>query len=518
MVQKTLLLIIMLSTVCCGQQKAGWDALDLASTELPGATLYYEVPLRDDVGAFRTAYEQYRIDQAEYTNRAQELLNKRDDILTEINRIVGSSPNNTELTNQREIFTAFMKRAGQLGNETKELRFYLVKKATIKEFLQRGGSLPNFTYDKATGGVEYAPKMFDSNPNKDLELALPLNGSEASEKEIGVFFSVLSETNVWGSIVFHEVVELAIFSRLRPKDPYFRWFSDGFANAIAIRLIREHCGVKAAQHFAASSDTKQFVDLEKHVNLYYWMGLGYCIKTPLDTEKRLTLARYAYATLEASRLIERHGLDCVRRILDKVDTGHRNNSRNLFPAVLEVTGEDLENRFKQYQLYLTKEEMLKHYSEQNNAALDRKDYDEVLPALLRMLELRGLEDPRYYSNAAWILFRMGYEAMGDQAILEHADFCKRRGYADMYIVMHKLFLDYSLKCEKWEKAVPSAREIMKVEADYVPALVIEMFRAGKGGHPEEARTIAKHVLELEKNPENPWHQLAQKGLRIGGTE
>ena len=83
--------------------------------------------------------------------------------MTEINSIVGSSPNNIELTDQREIFSSFMKRAGRLGNETKELRFYLVKRATIKEFLQRGGSLPNFTYDKATGGVEYVPKMFVEN-------------------------------------------------------------------------------------------------------------------------------------------------------------------------------------------------------------------------------------------------------------------------------------------------------------------------------------------------------------------
>ena len=59
MIQKILLLTIMLPTVCCGQQEAGWKAIDLASTELPGATLYYEVSLRDDVGAFRTAYEQY---------------------------------------------------------------------------------------------------------------------------------------------------------------------------------------------------------------------------------------------------------------------------------------------------------------------------------------------------------------------------------------------------------------------------------------------------------------------------
>ena len=78
------------------------------------------------------------------------------------------------------------------------------------------------------------------------------------------------------------------------------------ANAITFRLLQKRLGTEAAQQFAAGHDVALYGDLEKHINLYYWMALGCCIEPPLETEKRLNFARYAYATLEADRLIERH--------------------------------------------------------------------------------------------------------------------------------------------------------------------------------------------------------------------
>jgi hypothetical protein len=518
-VPHALLLTILLPALCCGQEEPSWKALDLASAELPGATLHYERQLGEHVRAFRRIYEQFRADQAERERRIQGLLDKADEILDEINQIVGSSPNEVEQADQREVFSSFLTKGRRFIDAKQELRIYLVMKATTKDYLRKGGSLPNFTYDKVTDTIKYYFPLFEKIRARDLEIALPVEGPQSCEKEIRAFFSMLSEsTPVLCGGTFHEVAELAIFSRLRPFDPYFRWFSDGFATAIAIRLLRKHLGAEAAQQFAAGNDVARFADLEKHINLYYWMGLGYCIETPLETEHRLNLARYAYATLEADRLIERQGLGCVRRILDKVDTGKGNSSRNLFPAVREVTGEDLEKRFRRYQAFETKEDGIKHYAEQNNAAIARKDYAEALPALLRILELRGLKDPRFYSNSALILYRMGHEAMGDRAILKHADFCKRRGSTAAYIIMHKLFIDYALKCSNLKKAEPSAQEVMKIEPEYVPAMAVGMLRVGKEGDTERAHVIARRILELEKDPKNPWRQLAQKGLQAGRKE
>ncbi|MHC4566422.1 MAG: hypothetical protein ACYTE3_11740 [Planctomycetota bacterium] len=517
-VPHALLLAILIPALCSAQEESGWKALDLASAELPGATLYYERQLGEHVEAFRRLYEQFRADQAEQKSIIQGLLDTGDEILAEVNRIVGWAPNEKEQADQRKILNSLVAKSPQILDAKKELRFYLVTQATTKDHLRKGGSLPNYTYDKVTDSAAYSPQLLDEGPAGGIEFALPVKEPQSCEKDVQAIFSMLVDMTPGCGMLLHEVVEIAILARLRPVDPYFRWFSDGFANAIAFRLLEKHLGTEAAQQFAAGYDVARYADLETHINLYYWMGLGCCIETPLETEKRLNFARYAYATLEADRLIERHGLDCVRRILDKADKGKANSSRNLFPAVKEVTGEDLEKRFRRYQTFETKEDGLKRYAEQHNAALDRKDYTEALPALLRMLELRGLEDPRFYSNSALFLYRMGHEAMGDRAILDHADFCKRRGHTAVHIIMHKLFLDYALKCRNLEKAVPSAREVMKTEPEYVPAMVVEMLRVGTEGDTAGARVIGRRILELEKNPKSPWRQLVQKALQTRRNE
>jgi len=467
------------------------------------------------VEAFRRIYGQFRADQAEQKRIIQGLLDTGDEILAEINRIVGLPPDEKEQARQSKMLHSLVAKSPQILDAKKELRFYLVTQATTKDHLRKGGSLPNYTYDKVTDSAAYSPQLLDEGPAGGIEFALPVKEPQSCEKDVQAIFSMLLDMTPGCGMLLHEVVEIAILNRLRPVDPYFRWFSDGFANAITFRLLEKHLGTEAAQQFAAGHDVALYADLEAHINLYYWMGLGYCIETPLETEKRLNFARYAYATLEADRLIERHGLDSVRNILDKADKGKANSSRNLFPAVKEVTGEDLEKRFRRYQTFEAKEEGIKKYAEQTNAAMARKDYAEALPAILRVLELRGLKDPRFYSNPALLLYRMGHEAMGDRAILDHADFCKRRGHTEAYIIMHKLFIDYAFKCRNLSKAEPSAREVMKTEPEYVPAMLVEMFRVGKAGDTERAHAIGRRILELEEDPKNPWRQLAQKGLQVG---
>ena len=469
--------------------------------------MHYEQALHKHVGEFRKAYELFRDEDAELAKRRQGLLEKCDEVIDEINRMVGFSPHAAEQARQRRTFSSALNRGG-FSNARAGLRFYLVLRGTIKDYLRSGGSLPAFAYDKTTDSVQYSLQLFDAASGEAVGIALPVKASESGEKEIRAFFAMLSDGIATPWMAFHVPIQLAISGRIRPVDPHFRWFRDGCSSAIASRFIRKYLGAEAAQEFAALCDVAQFADLEKHLNLSYWMSADYTIETPLETEKRLRLARQAYSTLEAERLMGLHGVDCLRRILEKVDTEKANHSRRLFPAILEVTGADLEKRFQRYQSFASKAEGIAHYSQLSQAAIDREDYAEALPALLRSLEITPLEDPRFYSDAAWVLFRMGHEEMGDRAILNHADFCKQRSRQTAYVAMHKLFIDYALKCRNLERAGPSAQEVLKVEPEYVPALAVEMSRVGKQGDPEAAREIARRILKVAKNPENPWRQLA----------
>jgi len=246
------------------------------------------------------------------------------------------------------------------------------------------------------------------------------------------------------------------------------------------------------------------------------MGVGYSIVTPLESESRLNYARYAYATAEANRLVEAHGLECVKRILDEVSTGKPTQAQDLLAAVEKATGEDIRDRLRHYGPFPNKGEAIARYTEQFHAAMDRKDYAGILPPLSRLLELKGIEkvdDFQFYAVAAIALFHMGHEDMGDRSILGPADQYKSVGSDMGYVVLHEMYIGYGRTCNNLAKARPSAEIVLKTEPDFVPALAVMMQKADEEGDKEKARALARRVLELEKDPEDPWRQLAETGLR-----
>ena len=186
-----------------------------------------------------------------------------------------------------------------------------------------------------------------------------------------------------------------------------------------------------------------------------------------------------------------------------------NDSRNLVEAVLEVTGEGIEERFRRYQTFDTQEAGLRKYTGRFNEAMARKDYRVALSNLIRVQELKFPPDPRIYSNGAYLLFRMGEEEAGDRAMHKHMAFLEYRGMERAHFVIQKLFVGYALKCRNFEKANDVAEEILKVEEDFVPALTVRMARFAAAGQIPEAKRVAQRILALATDAESLPHQLAQ---------
>jgi hypothetical protein len=84
--------------------------------------------------------------------------------------------------------------------------------------------------------------------------------------------------------------------------------------------------------------------------------------------------------------------------------------------------------------------------------------------------------------------------------------------------MHKLFIDYALKCDNLKKALPSAHAVLEVEPEYVPAMAVEMVRVAMGGDPGKAKPMARRILELDKTVDSPWRQYAEKVHEMGRDE
>lgn len=494
-----------------------WRTFDLATVEVAGVTVRYEKSLAGDLADLRRMLSDFLKQEAKNFAQVDALRAKPDKIIGQVNTILGFSPTDRQKAEQRNILSNFLRVQLRLANPGHKTTIYLVTQKSIKDYLRRGGSLPGFSYDKAKDEANYNffVDMHDTGDKGERHIALPIPARETVKHLAGFFtgFGNMQSTVTVG-LALHELIEVTMMGyRFKPRDPYFRWFSDGFANAVTILVLKQHLGEKMAAAFAKSYDISKYADLEKQINLLYWMGVGFSIEAPIESEQRLNHARYAYATHEAVRLIDRHGIGCVARILDKAcKNEQRNHSRNLISAVKEVTGEDIEKRFLRYQTFGTKAEGIERLAASFNAAIGRKDYAGALPLMLRIHELRWPAEPQFYSNAAYLLFRMGREDAGDSVILQQAKFCERNGIKDAYVIMHALFIDYARKCGNLAKAVPSSEIVLKSKADDVPALTIRMLALGTAGKKAEGLKTARRILELTKDPRNPWRKIAEKIL------
>ncbi len=500
---------------CLAEEKDPWESFHLKTAKLNGVTLHYDESFASKLGSFRTSFQKFLEPEGEEAKRVQELLERENEIIEEVNHILGLSASDEQRAQHQQFLAAFLRPRFRFREPRAKINVYLVKQGTVKDYLRKGGSLPNFSYDRASDKAycKFFVPASDPAPEEGITFALPVSDVDALETEVKDFFESISQLGGQPEgAAFHELFEWTLVNqRLRPYDPYFRWFSDGFADAVTVRLLRKYVSEDAAKRYPR--DPQRYSDLEKEINLYYWMGPDFSIGTSLESEDRLENARYAYAAFEAGRLIDKCGIECVAKILDKACKERRNDSRNLVAAVKEVAGEDIEQRFRRYQTFETKEEGIKKYTTAFNAAMGRRDYSEALVNLLRVQELRSpaLQD---YASAAFLLFRLGNEEMGDRAIEKHMALLKSRGLDEPLRLMQKLFVEYALKCRNPAKARQDAEDILKREPDFVPALAVRMENLGASGDIPAAKEVARRILELERHTNSPAYSRAKAALSV----
>jgi len=510
--QKVFLFVLILVSTCrlfAADQKVT-EQLDLSSTSIAGTTIYYEKSLEEKLPVFETKYKQFLAE----TENVKNVATQKKQIIDEINTILGITE--PDIEKQDKALT------GLLGTFSIEnMTFYIVLQETTKTFLSEGGRLPNFTYDKTDNIITYNPEFIttsEDGPDKNFELTFLVASEETFEENISRIFQVLYKAMGSGNlfIAIHEVVESSLLNRAKPTDSYCRWFSDGFANAITFEILKKYAGIEMADEFAKAYYINAYKGLEKEINLRYWMGLNFCIKTPLEYENNLSLARYAYATQEAHRLIEKNGIECVRKIIDKIPTKKARTAQDILQAVNEVTGEDMQQRFDHYQTFETRQDGLAKYGNLFNAALEKKDYEQMLVNLLRTLELQeNLLSPtglQCYKEIALLLFKLGHEQAGDDAMHNCIELFKNTGVPMAHQAAMEAFIIYAFNCKNAQKAREIAEELLKSKPNHVLALTVQMVVHAEAGRLSEAKQIANKVINLDKNEQSPSYRTATQIL------
>jgi len=512
------ILIILTSLITCPAASIAADStivekLGLASTKIAGVNIYYEKCFKSNLHHL----EKLLTDLHAGKQTDNDLLAKKDIIVNDIKRILAiTDPNNEPLSKLLTEMT-------QAFDDIKLPSFVLVTQTTTKDYLRAGGKLPDFEYDKETDTVSYRSLLW-SDPKSfgNLQLTLPLPSPESLEKEGLQMIEALTK-EVFNSksrmvLAIHEVAEILIYQKIEPKGPYWRWFTNGFANAITYEILKKHASRADADYFAKLYDTAEYKDIEREINLQYWMKAQYCplqMGRPIDYEQRISLARYAFATYEARRLIDANGIECVTAIANKLCEKPSRTTDDLLAAIKHATGRDMAERFARYQTFETAEQGQSKYAPVYNEAFDAKDPRKMLTNLLRTMELQGTSNPdnllRNWSTIASLLFQMGFEQEADLAMKQLIELFDNPLLPNGRYAALERFMAYALACRKPQKASDVAEEFLKFDPKNPVALTVRMLMLRDI---KEMQKIARTIQSLVKNTNSMPHQYAAMILSI----
>jgi len=239
---------------------------------------------------------------------------------------------------------------------------------------------------------------------------------------------------------------------------------------------------------------------------------------PLEAAEQLNLARYAYATLEARRLIDAHGIDSVRAIMDDIKAKSSRTGQDLLAAIQRVTGEDMQDRLSQYQTFQTLQGGVEKYASAFNDASKDKNYEAMVLNLFRMHDLRPPSQVQQilydYLHAARLIFKMGNEKDADEVMKNAMEVFSHPRYTHGRLKASEAFVIYALECQKPLKARKVAEELLETSPDNVSGLTIQMFIHLDEKQLDKAKAVANRIITLVDNKGSKNHQLAKAVLAI----
>lgn len=492
--------ISLLSVTCCAfaeQAGEGWLQLDLKKTQVGMATVYYDAIYEDKLDFVKSSFKEFICS----VETSSALLAKKDAIIDDINAMIGETESDKAAqASLLEKFTGTFRGIDQMT-------FYLVSAEKAKEFQRKGGSLPYSTYDKETDTCSYQPpfRWSTKEPLKSLEFAIPIKSEKEFEKEITDFIGMLSDLTgtMMDDVAIHEVAEITLQRRIKARNPYLRWFADGTADVITYEILKKHLSQIQADKFLKEHDIAPHKELTAEINLQYWMLLKYCINADNRIEfDELEFPRYCFAFHEMRRLIEKHGIGCLKEIADEMHKSKTQSNSKILEIIKEVTGEDIAGRLKRYQTFEARPDGMKKYGSKVKEAMENKDKQAFLANALRMLEM--YESPFDINSLmirkmiATTLAKTGQQEIADKVMTDCIEMLSNSPIEKAKEIGQQLFISYAIDAERPGVAVSHAEEILKILPENVPAMWVKTASLLNDGKIQQAKAFAKKIRNLAK--------------------
>jgi hypothetical protein len=496
------LVVNLASASQAGRPDDPWAPFDLVTIETEVATIRLEPELLEHreaiverVTEFVTAVRGRAVARERFAERSDEITGR-------VNATLGFEPDAIQAAQQQVMIAGFLRLMSVYFAEPDELDIRVVLQDTVKAHLRDGGSLPGFTYDPETDRCTYKWSVEARGDFEGLyealklkEFPLLLTGPDELSEPLRV--DVLDTmTTVDVGVWLHELFEVSINLMLEPHDPHFRWFGDGMANALALELLREL--EMTSDTLEQSTDISRFAHLKGQVNLRYWPGAAYAIESPLESERELSLARYAYATHEATRLIEAHGVDAVRTIM--VDAAKLDAMKvdGLIEVINGVTGENMAERLAQYQSFATVPAGASVYHREAMEADAVDDWERAFVNVARLSELALTKEyvPNLYYQAAGVLAEGGHAEAGAEILQQQIKTLRANGAKPGEVLqVMTLFVFYAVSVDLPSLAYTEAETLLRVSPTHLSSMIVWAHWLVEADQHEEAAQLARKVIQ-----------------------
>ncbi|MFH1744363.1 MAG: hypothetical protein ABIH23_35620 [bacterium] len=259
--------------------------------------------------------------------------------------------------------------------DLRELRLW--EKNELIRYLDGGGDLPGYEYDRETDRFQFAVfAEYKESQNKTPSQSVPAvpilltketdeeRVEQAKEKinAISGSFAELAATLV-PSLAIMPTTEASILGDLRVRVAHSGWFSHGVSNYITWAVLKRFFSESSAENMLRTFDTEPYLDMKQKVNLEDWLAFGPSLEPETEWEKRLEEARLAFATHEIMGLVQRHGEEVIPKIcteIQKATAGTPNETGSgktkifvedmstVLDIVDRITGEDFRKRLSEY--------------------------------------------------------------------------------------------------------------------------------------------------------------------------
>ena len=468
------------------------EGFEFDSQEVRGVMLRVEKSLAGQEKKLIKTLDAFLKEEDAFTVGRQKYAERRDEIVAEINRLTGFTPDEKRLQEQRDAFNFYLS-FGQVKEPGKELTFYLINMDALKAYLKEGHEVPGCAYDKETDKAlcrfQLGTRHSKGGDPEKQAVIIPL-GKKMTAAGFEMYLKAYSRLRDEGGLgaACHEICEMGLLWPLKPADPYCRWFSDGFAHALAIELVKRHEGPGAAGKFEKLIRYGGGQATEKELNLRYWPSGGYGIETDLPGERDLSYSRYAAAMKEAKRITDRHGVEVVRKIMAKATAEAPIHSDRLIEIIREVTGEDMNQRLARYQTFKTPMEGVQKYESR-----PARNGEEEKRNLIRMHELL-LDSPRAFAQVSTRLSKQGLAKQADETFRKR---CQQTfAFKDpLFNTWMREFFSYAVNEKRPEIAFDLAGKVLEMDPEYAFALMVRARQLLQEGKLDEAQTLAQRLLK-----------------------